>query len=109
MTETEAVAGDLGIELPISIDQRIAGAEQVGGHKMSMLQDFEAGRPMELEAVGGAAAQAEAGALRRAGGRARSRLLGVPEQGRRVRTSRAASRNEADPPHEGRAGGGVIV
>lgn len=54
MVETETVAGKLGIELPISIDQRIAGAEKVGAHKTSMLQDFEAGRPMELEAVVGA-------------------------------------------------------
>jgi 2-dehydropantoate 2-reductase len=55
MAETEAVAGTLGIELPISIDQRMAGAEKVGAHKTSMLQDYEAGRPMELEAVVGAA------------------------------------------------------
>ena len=54
MTETEAVAARLGIELPISIDQRMAGAEKVGAHKTSMLQDYEAGRPMELEAVVGA-------------------------------------------------------
>lgn len=54
MAETEAVAAKLGIELPISIDQRIAGAEKVGEHKTSMLQDLEAGRPMELEAVIGA-------------------------------------------------------
>ena len=54
MTETEAVAGKLGIELPITIDQRMAGAEKVGAHKTSMLQDLEAGRPMELEAVVGA-------------------------------------------------------
>ena len=54
MAETEAVAGKLGIELPISIDQRIAGAEKVGAHKTSMLQDLEAGRPMEIEAVVGA-------------------------------------------------------
>ena len=54
MTETVAVANRLGIELPISIDQRIAGAAKVGEHKTSMLQDVEAGRPMELEAVVGA-------------------------------------------------------
>ena len=54
MTETEAVAATLGIELPISIDQRMAGAEKVGAHKTSMLQDLEAGRPMEIEAVVGA-------------------------------------------------------
>ena len=54
MAETETVAGKLGIEMPISIDQRMAGAEKVGAHKTSMLQDLEAGRPMELEAVVGA-------------------------------------------------------
>ncbi len=54
MTEAEAVAAKLGMELPVSIDQRIAGAEKVGEHKTSMLQDLEAGRPMELEAVVGA-------------------------------------------------------
>jgi 2-dehydropantoate 2-reductase len=54
MAETEAVAARLDIELPISIDQRMAGAEKVGAHKTSMLQDLEAGRPMELEAVVGA-------------------------------------------------------
>jgi 2-dehydropantoate 2-reductase len=54
MGEAEAVAAKLGIELPITIDQRIAGAEKVGAHKTSMLQDYEAGRPMEIEAVVGA-------------------------------------------------------
>jgi len=54
MREAEAVASKLGLELPVSIEQRIAGAEKVGEHKTSMLQDLEAGRPMELEAVVGA-------------------------------------------------------
>ena len=54
MRETEAVAARLGIELPISIDQRIAGAAKVGEHKTSMLQDVEAGRAMELDPVVGA-------------------------------------------------------
>jgi len=54
MVETEAVAGRLGIELPISIEQRMAGAAKVGAHRTSMLQDLEAGRPMELEPVVGA-------------------------------------------------------
>ena len=53
MEEVEAVSHKLGMELPISIDQRIAGAEKVGEHKTSMLQDLEAGRPMELEALVG--------------------------------------------------------
>jgi len=54
MAEVESVAARLGIELPISVDQRMAGAEKVGAHKTSMLQDLEAGRPMEIEAVVGA-------------------------------------------------------
>ena len=54
MTEAEAVAAKLGIELPISIDQRMAGGEKAGAHKTSMLQDLEAGRPMEIEAIVGA-------------------------------------------------------
>ena len=54
MDETIAVGAKLGLEVPITIDQRIAGAEKVGEHKTSMLQDFEAGRPIELEAVVGA-------------------------------------------------------
>jgi 2-dehydropantoate 2-reductase len=54
MQEVEAVSGKLGMELPVSIDQRIAGAEKVGEHKTSMLQDLEAGRPIELEALVGA-------------------------------------------------------
>ena len=54
MVEVEAVANKLGVTLPISIEQRIAGAEKVGEHKTSMLQDLEANRPMELEPVVGA-------------------------------------------------------
>jgi 2-dehydropantoate 2-reductase len=54
MEEVEAVSHKLGMELPVSIDQRIAGAEKVGEHKTSMLQDLEAGRPIELEALVGA-------------------------------------------------------
>jgi 2-dehydropantoate 2-reductase len=53
MEEAEAVAARLGIEIPVSIEQRIRGAARVGGHKTSMLQDLEAGRPMEIDAVVG--------------------------------------------------------
>jgi 2-dehydropantoate 2-reductase len=53
IAETEAVAARLGMTLPFTIDQRMAGAEKVGAHKASMLQDLEAGRPMELEPVVG--------------------------------------------------------
>jgi 2-dehydropantoate 2-reductase len=53
MQEVEAVSRKLGMELPVSIEQRMAGAEKVGEHKTSMLQDLEMGRPMELEALVG--------------------------------------------------------
>jgi 2-dehydropantoate 2-reductase len=48
MEETRAVAEKLGVRFRISIDKRIAGAAAVGEHKTSMLQDVEAGRPLEL-------------------------------------------------------------
>jgi 2-dehydropantoate 2-reductase len=51
MGEAEAIAKKLGIELRVSIERRIAGAEKVGAHKTSMLQDIEQGRPIELEAL----------------------------------------------------------
>jgi 2-dehydropantoate 2-reductase len=54
MQEVESVSHKLGMELPVTVDQRIAGAEKVGEHKTSMLQDLEAGRPIELEALVGA-------------------------------------------------------
>ena len=54
MAETECLARRIGIEVPISVEQRIAGAEKVGEHKTSMLQDLEAGRPLELNAIVGA-------------------------------------------------------
>ena len=54
MQEAQAVAERLGLELAVTIDQRIAGAAKVGEHKTSMLQDLEAGRPLELGAVVGA-------------------------------------------------------
>ena len=54
MREAESVAQKLGIEMGVSIAQRLAGAENVGHHKTSMLQDIEAGKPTELEAIVGA-------------------------------------------------------
>lgn len=53
MREAEAVAGKLGVTFRVGIDKRIAGAEKVGAHKTSMLQDVEAGKPMEIEALVG--------------------------------------------------------
>jgi 2-dehydropantoate 2-reductase len=53
MTEAQKVAEHLGIRFKVSLDKRIAGAEAVGKHKTSMLQDIEAGRPLEIEALVG--------------------------------------------------------
>ncbi|MGA2551996.1 MAG: 2-dehydropantoate 2-reductase [Burkholderiaceae bacterium] len=53
MREAQAVAEHLGIRFKVSLEKRIAGAEAVGQHKTSMLQDIEAGRPIELEALVG--------------------------------------------------------
>ncbi len=53
MKEAEDVANKLGVTFKISIDQRIAGAEAVGAHKTSMLQDVLHGRPLEIEALVG--------------------------------------------------------
>jgi len=53
MREAQAVANKLGIEFRIPLDKRIAGAEKVGKHKTSMLQDIEAGRAPEIDALVG--------------------------------------------------------
>jgi 2-dehydropantoate 2-reductase len=54
MTEAQAVAHKLGITFRVPLEKRIAGAEKVGHHKTSMLQDVEAGRPLEIDALLGA-------------------------------------------------------
>jgi 2-dehydropantoate 2-reductase len=54
MTEAETIATKLGIAIRVGIERRIAGAEKVGAHKTSMLQDIEHGRPLEIEALVGA-------------------------------------------------------
>ncbi len=57
MLETQEIARRLGIVMPIGIDRRIDGAAAVGQHKTSMLQDFERGRSIELDAILGAVAE----------------------------------------------------
>jgi 2-dehydropantoate 2-reductase len=54
MREAESVANKLGITFRVSLERRIAGAEKVGKHKTSMLQDVEAGRDPEIDALVGA-------------------------------------------------------
>lgn len=61
MTEAQTIAQKLGITFGITLEQRLKGAEQVGAHKTSMLQDIEARRPTEIDALVGAVA--ELGAL----------------------------------------------
>ena len=54
MVEAESIATALGEKMPVDVDARLNGAEEVGAHKTSMLQDLELGRPMEIEAIVGA-------------------------------------------------------
>ncbi len=51
MTEAQCVAGKLGITFRVPLEKRIAGAERVGHHKTSMLQDVEAARTLEIDAL----------------------------------------------------------
>jgi 2-dehydropantoate 2-reductase len=54
MLEGQAVAEKLGVEFPLDVDARIAGAAEVGVHKPSTLVDLERGRPMEIDPLLGA-------------------------------------------------------
>lgn len=54
MEEAQAIANHLGVTIRLPIEKRIEGAEKVGKHKTSMLQDVEAGRTLELDAIVGA-------------------------------------------------------
>jgi 2-dehydropantoate 2-reductase len=54
MTEAQTIAEKLGVTFRVPLEKRIAGAEKVGKHKTSMLQDVEAGRALETEALIGA-------------------------------------------------------
>jgi 2-dehydropantoate 2-reductase len=51
MVEAQAIGEKLGASFGVDVDRRIAGAEAVGAHKTSMLQDLELGRPMEVDAL----------------------------------------------------------
>ena len=51
MSEAQAVANKLGIVFRVPLEKRIAGAQRVGHHKTSMLQDVEAGRTLEIDAL----------------------------------------------------------
>jgi len=51
MQETLDIAHAVGAQPSVSIERRLAGAERVGEHKPSTLQDLEAGKPLELAAL----------------------------------------------------------
>jgi 2-dehydropantoate 2-reductase len=51
MTEAQTVANKLGVKFRVSLEKRIAGAERVGHHKTSMLQDVESARTLEIDAL----------------------------------------------------------
>ncbi|MFD0141177.1 MULTISPECIES: 2-dehydropantoate 2-reductase [unclassified Streptomyces] len=51
MHETLAVAAALGCRPDISVERRLAGAERVGDHRTSTLQDLERGKPLELDVL----------------------------------------------------------
>jgi 2-dehydropantoate 2-reductase len=53
MQEAATIGERLGLELRVDADRRIDGAAALGAHKMSMLQDLERGRSMEVEALVG--------------------------------------------------------
>jgi 2-dehydropantoate 2-reductase len=57
MSEAQEVAEKLGVTFRVSLEKRIAGAERVGAHKTSMLQDVEHGRTIEIEALVGSVAE----------------------------------------------------
>ncbi|HPE25727.1 2-dehydropantoate 2-reductase [Albidovulum sp.] len=53
MLEAQEIAEKLGVTFPVDVERRIDGGAAVGAHRTSMLQDLEAGRPMEIDALVG--------------------------------------------------------
>jgi 2-dehydropantoate 2-reductase len=51
MLEAHEIAERLGVKLPVDVERRIDGGAAVGAHRTSMLQDLEAGRPLEIDAL----------------------------------------------------------
>lgn len=51
MLEAQQIAEHLGVKFPIDVERRIDGGAAVGAHRTSMLQDLDAGRPMEIDAL----------------------------------------------------------
>jgi 2-dehydropantoate 2-reductase len=53
MLEAQEIAEKLGVKFPIDVERRIDGGAAVGAHRTSMLQDLDAGPPMEIDALVG--------------------------------------------------------
>ena len=51
MIEAKMIAEKLEAKINMSIEKRIDGARKVGAHKTSMLQDIEAGKPIEINSI----------------------------------------------------------
>ena len=51
MVEAQTIAEKLGAKFPIDVDRRIEAGAAVGAHRTSMLQDLDAGRPLEIDAL----------------------------------------------------------
>ena len=51
MTEAQQIAEKLGASFRVSLERRIEGAEGVGKHKTSMLQDLEVGKALEIDGM----------------------------------------------------------
>jgi len=51
MIEAQSIGEALGVNFRVDIERRINGAAAVGAHRTSMLQDLEAGKPMEIDAL----------------------------------------------------------
>jgi 2-dehydropantoate 2-reductase len=54
MIEAMAVAAALGARITVTVEERLAISRQLGSAKISMLQDLERGRPLEIDAIVGA-------------------------------------------------------
>jgi 2-dehydropantoate 2-reductase len=57
MAESQAIMTALGVVMPMGLEERLKVARAVAGHKPSMLQDVEAGRPLEIDALLGAVSE----------------------------------------------------
>ena len=51
MTEAQTIGERLGAQFRVPMERRISGAESIGKHKTSMLQDVEAGKPLEIDGM----------------------------------------------------------